>query len=293
MAKRLQHEIDFAKLQEYCESSISDVLAKTEVRGKKGKQHGFIDNGSDILAVCHLDTVQQGNHFEVAKLEKETLIFNPKLDDRLGVYTILDLLPKLGIKLDILLTENEESGQSTASDFIAEKEYNWIVEFDRKGEGAVLYQFDDWENTVEKYFEIGHGSFSDITDLDELGCCAINIGIGYHDCHSSRAFCVLEEYYLQISRFLEFYEENKNTAYPHSPENRTHGFPFGEYDYYGKEYDYHGKEYYCQSCNELFLENELFGPIHGEYICEICGNAVSEFDEDKEWEENEELKKAI
>ena len=37
--------------------------------------------------------------------------FAPQLDDRLGVYCLLGLLPKMGIQLDILLTTGEEHCQ--------------------------------------------------------------------------------------------------------------------------------------------------------------------------------------
>src|SRR4051794_30743638 len=77
----------------------------------------YRDNGSDILAVAHLDTVglahQRACHF--VDTEGGPVVYSRALDDRLGAYIILDLLPALGITHDILLTVGEESGQSTAA----------------------------------------------------------------------------------------------------------------------------------------------------------------------------------
>ena len=45
------------------------------------------------------------------------MVHSGALDDRLGAYIILDLLPKLGINVDVLLTVGEEQGRSTANFF--------------------------------------------------------------------------------------------------------------------------------------------------------------------------------
>ncbi|GAF93879.1 unnamed protein product, partial [marine sediment metagenome] len=110
------------------------VLANFENSETDGLGNIFIDNGGDILGVAHSDnygTDYGGNntHFNII----ENRIYNASLDDRAGVYILLDLLPKLNIKCDVLITIDEEIGASSAQLFETEKEYNWMFEFDRTG----------------------------------------------------------------------------------------------------------------------------------------------------------------
>ncbi|MCP6726064.1 hypothetical protein NL526_28810, partial [Klebsiella pneumoniae] len=66
-------------------------------------------------------------------------------DDRLGLYYIMEILPSLGINVDVLLTTDEEIGQSSASEFkkAEGKQYNWMFMFDRHGYGnVVMYQYE-------------------------------------------------------------------------------------------------------------------------------------------------------
>lgn len=232
------------------------------IYGHQSNQHAHLDNGSDILAVAHLDTVQQCDHFQEVKLTGETLIYNAKLDDRLGVYTILDLLPKLGINVDVLLTENEETGQSTARDFKPEKQYNWIIEFDRMGTGAVLYQF-NWDDTVKEYFKVHIGAFSDISDLGHLGCQAMNIGVGYHDCHSQRAYFVLEEYLEQIEAFARFHARYKSEFFGFTKADSVISYPDFTF-------------LWCEDCAiECFEdEDDLMYDAEDNILCPSCGKKM-------------------
>ena len=107
----------------------------------------FKDNGSDILAVAHLDTVagRKARTARIVDTEAGPVIHSRALDDRLGAYVILDMLPKLGLTFDWLLTTGEESGMSTAAFFDAPKKYRWIIEFDRGGTDVVMYHYEDPE----------------------------------------------------------------------------------------------------------------------------------------------------
>lgn len=198
-------------LHNACNASIKTLRAKgkfTQCTPTAG--YTLIDNGSSVLGVAHIDTVQSSRKFQVFK----KTIQSPRLDDRLGVYTLLDLLPSMGIKLDVLLCEDEEIGQSTAQYFTTEKEYNWIVEFDRGGDDVVQYQFETNESIelLESYgFTVGYGSYTDICELDELGIMAFNVGVGYEKPHSLYAFMRIKEYESQIQKFVEFYLQNKDT----------------------------------------------------------------------------------
>ena len=111
---------------------------------KKDEWFIFIDNGADTLAVGHLDYVK----YHKAVME-EGILKCGQLDDRLGVWIILELLPAMGIQSDILLTTNEEKGLSTAGLFDLsvvgkqDHQYNWMYEFDRRGKEVVMYKYED------------------------------------------------------------------------------------------------------------------------------------------------------
>jgi len=232
----LQKEMQIA--QDLIERGATEISGKCRTSWwKSGDKKGdftnscyYLNNNSNVLAVAHMDTVQSCKHFDSAKLTNETRVFNAKLDDRLGVYTIMDFLPALGISTDILLTTDEERCATSAKHFspnVANKGWNWIVEFDREGVDVVLYQYHDavWEEAiVESGFTLGHGSYSDIAELDEHGVCAMNIGVGTQHGHSADAYTVLEDYTSQIAKFLNFYHINVDKEFKFTDTGYSYGF---------------------------------------------------------------------
>lgn len=217
----------------------------------------YIDNGADILAVAHLDTVQDTDHFyHLPKLDR---IYNAQLDDRLGAYVILDLLPAMGIKLDVLFTEGEEEGKSTAAYFEPpeDKKYKWIVEFDRKGDDVVMYDYMD-RASDDLLRKVGYpqgayrGSFTDICKLYDMKVKGFNWGVGYHDNHSRYGYLEVEELVEQMQKFHMFYGLYKDTHLPHekkvvsyTPPKVNH-YRGGAYSYlsYGAMYDEDGAYIY-------------------------------------------------
>lgn len=182
--------------------------------------YAFRDNGAQILAVAHLDTVMP--HAERAASFVDTaagpVVFSGALDDRLGAYTILELLPRLGIGVDVLLTTGEEQGNSTAQHFAADKEYLWAIEFDRGGTDVVMYQYHDAETedlVRDCGARVGHGSFSDIAYLDHLEVKAFNWGVGYRDYHGPRSHAFLEDYWQMLAYFVRFHDANADVYLPH------------------------------------------------------------------------------
>ena len=208
-----------ARLRNRCLASIKSFRSEGEHNGTPGGDYVYRDNGANILAVAHLDTVQpQPRHFGYEK-DKPDIVYNAQLDDRLGAWTILDVLPSLGIGVDVLLTEGEEYCCSTAKHFDSKKEYNWIVEFDRSGTDVVLYDYETPElvdllevqgNTV------GRGSYSDISEMQHLGVAGFNWGVGYYNNHFPRANYKVSEYTEAIKRFVEFYKTYADTRFEHS-----------------------------------------------------------------------------
>jgi hypothetical protein len=207
----------------------------------------YRDNGADVLAVAHLDTV--GMHWEreanFVETESGLVVFSRALDDRLGAYIILELLPKLGIQYDWLLTVGEECGRSTAHYFEPPegKEYDWMIEFDRGGTDVVAYQYDDAdlrERVRMTGARMEEGIFSDICYLEHLGIKGLNWGVGYRDYHGPRAHAYLEDTFEMVEMYVDFHELNEGEALPHYPETRRNWW--GSYSSYrgawGWEDDY-------------------------------------------------------
>lgn len=180
----------------------------------------YKDNGSDILAVAHLDSVQADGSCQIIDTAAGLLAVSGTLDDRLGAYVILELLPRLGVECDILLTTDEEICQSTAEDFWPDKKYHWMFSFDRGGTDVVMYEYEtpDLCDLVEEAgARVGQGSFSDICQLEHLDCAGFNWGVGYQDYHSTRAHAWLDDTFRMVARFVKFYNANATDALHHEP----------------------------------------------------------------------------
>ena len=183
----------------------------------------YKDNGSNVLAVAHLDTVAYAADRACRFVTTEgggTVVFSRALDDRLGAYVILELLPLLGLQYDVLLTVGEESGQSTAGCFEPPKgkHYDYMIEFDRGGTDVVMYQYDDAEVrqlVKDAGARVGDGSFSDVSYLGHLGIKGFNWGVGYRDYHGPRAHAFLDDTFAMVDRYLTFAEQNEGVYMPH------------------------------------------------------------------------------
>lgn len=198
---------------------LTKWIIKSRKKAKNPNDFFFYkDNGSDVLAVAHLDTVANADgpqalakkraaHFVMT--EAGPVVYSRALDDRLGAYIILELLPKLGITCDILLTVGEETSQSTAEFFHPDKQYNWMIEFDRGGSDVVMYQYADTahEDLIRAVgAKVAKGIFSDICYLDHLGCRGFNWGTGYQEYHTAKAHAYLDDTFEMVTRFLRFHE---------------------------------------------------------------------------------------
>jgi hypothetical protein len=216
--KQVREAFDVSALSAICmaDESYFEKYGKVFVRDNKKENFAFYcqDDVSDVLGVAHLDSVQKKKDFGVAHyISGRELVMSPTLDDRLGVYVICELLPKLGIKTDILLTTDEEQGNSTARLFSTDKKYKWMFQFDRTGDDVVMYQYDTpalRAKLVEAGFKCGNGSASDISKLGDLGCSGMNFGVGYEDYHYERAWADLNVMFSQVAHFMKFYKTHKS-----------------------------------------------------------------------------------
>lgn len=224
------YTIDIPALLRLCQvrdfRRVAQEYDAEEVFGPRMHDTWFIDRGkqSKILAVVHFDTVWRGKGPAPVRLirskEGKAIGINSiQLDDRLGAYIILEMLPKLGVTCDVLITTDEEIGKSTARNFTTTKKYNWIFSFDRRGLKPVNYQYGDvdvWEDAINIWSETDWGSFSDICELESLGVCGVNWATAYFYEHTSDCHAYFSDIYKVVTDFLGFYNMNKTVRYPFS-----------------------------------------------------------------------------
>jgi hypothetical protein len=288
---------EFQQLRKRCLASIDSFHSEGDVHETPDGCYVYRDNGASILAVAHLDVVQSGpRHFGHPK-GNSNLIYNAQLDDRLGAWIILDVLPSIGINVDVLLTEGEESCRSTAAHFQTEKKYNWLIEFDRAGSDVVLYDY--WTEELDTLLEskgnkVGVGTYSDISVLDHLGVAGLNWGIGYHNHHFRNAYFKVSECKEAIRRFVEFYSAHKNTRFPYVPYKREQwavGWPEGEGEWIRGMESRQKWEEQCNICNWQEATEECL--VCGTVFCTWCGDVSQRLCEccnknRKDWEEEHE-----
>jgi len=224
--------INWKQLTRFCRMKINSF-------GQFGKRidtpdgpYFYKDNGADILAVAHLDYVLGPLHTQTLKLSDDHLYFCPTLDDRAGVYAILDYLPSKGLKYDVLLTTGEEKSMSTARYFKppSGKRYRYMFSFDRRGTDVVMYQYYDKasvELLKQSGWEAAHGSYSDIGDLEHLRCKGFNFGVGYHSAHTSRCYLSRSEFLMNMRKFIRFYNSHLGDWFPHTPQFNSYSLEDG------------------------------------------------------------------
>ena len=235
----------------------------------------FQDNGAEVLGVAHLDTVKSNPK---AWIGRTTISNCPQLDDRLGVWVLLNALPSRGLKFDLLLCDSEEVGQSTAQYFNAPRQYNWIFEFDRAGEDAVTYDFSTpaWDALLEGYgWKVEFGAFSDISALEfDIGCKGVNIGVGYHRQHTDSCWASLSQTKSAVDKFCRFYSEQYNVFMPHEHKEvyntYSRHYPasrFNGYGGYGNCETVTSSKELCGYCGEdMYADRWVF--------CPYCGSPI-------------------
>jgi len=209
-------------LQKICRADVNFFKQYGDVEITPSGPLIFQDNGADVLAIGHLDTVQKAHHFSITSLSHDKRIHCPTLDDRLGVFTLLHVLPKMNIVTDILLTTGEEKMQSSAQYFVPPpgKKYKWMFSFDRAETDCVLYDYFDWEMKTlldRAGWKTGYGLYSDICELEHLRCKGFNFGVGYHDAHSLDAWASVNELLLNLKKFERFFKKNCDLSLKHTP----------------------------------------------------------------------------
>jgi hypothetical protein len=191
------------------------------------------------LLVCHADTVL-GN-LSYSYDSERMVVTSSELDDRLGIACMLySLLQGNALsECAMLVCDNEEIASTTASTFTDDtlamngtSEAGlpvWLMEFDRRGTDAVTYVYgnDTFHSLLESVgFTIGEGSFSDISSMTDIGRSGVNVGIGYHNEHSTRCHARLSDTLTQLGRAVQFCEFYSCLTLRYTPP----AFKRGKYD---------------------------------------------------------------
>lgn len=198
------------------------------------------------LLVCHADTVRRCLAYEY-DAEHNTVV-SSELDDRLGIACMLYVI-ELGSGLSdcaMLVCDNEEIAASTATTFtddviaslgLSNSGYpNWLMEFDRHGTDVVCYGYenDTFSSLLEHAgFEIGVGSFSDISSMTELGRSGVNVGVGYHREHTLQCYANLTDTLKQLGRAEMFYALFGHIALKYTPTKRYGRYSSDRFKYDG------------------------------------------------------------
>lgn len=271
-------KINYKELKRVCLAEIQDFESLGDVYDTPDGIYIYRENpNAKILAVAHLDTVLNTNHFHHVKVKGDSIVLNAQLDDRLGVYTLLDLLPQLGIQYDLLLTEGEESGCSTAFHFESAKDYNWMFSFDRRGSDVVMYQYDSKElrdDLKQAKFRAGIGSFSDIAFMDHLSVRGMNVGTGYEGEHSTMSYANMRVLQEQIGRFKAYYDLFKDKKYAYVPTPKTYTYGRVDYSTWSKNYPY--DDFYCYLCEKHQGKHQVKNDI---WLCDACFSDALECEE--------------
>lgn len=304
MQTQMQIDLDLKQLRKVCLAPLDTFFGKAiantpgaTVVSTKRQRYTYIDRGANVLGVAHCDTVSlHGKHtsddvwFEVVKLAGYQHVLSRELDDRLGVYIMLYLLPQLGINVDVLLTDDEEIGMSTAYLFEPphNRQYNWCFSFDRRGTDVAMYQYKGGAldaALTRAGFTTSPGSFSDICSLDHLGVDCANFGVGYANEHSQWCSAAVDTIKRQVARFAVFWRAHANTRFNYVPKAHTVGGSLSKHGnvwYYGSTHEsnahkhinsYGGVEHYCYGCDQ-FIDEANF--IETDGLCILCDKQLGE-----------------
>lgn len=282
-------------LQKYlhflCVSSTDDVFTHLETIGftvhhatSKTKRYA-VQQGSTInrpLVVCHADTVLNSRAYKYD--EPSGVVVSSELDDRLGIAIMLCLLLD-HVDVSCLVCDNEETGRTTATQFIRETKLKpvWMTEFDRRGTDVVCY---DYETPIlcsmleHCGFNVGMGSFSDISSMESLGVIGFNVGVAYHREHSLKCHANLNHTLEQVEKWIVWFNWLSGVTLAH--EERTWGrSSFGKY--YGSSAStvrYSSDDFLDRYENKILdnprvddaWDDDLFDDISGLELCDQCGN---------------------
>jgi hypothetical protein len=256
----MKNFINICKMtQNHLKKYVSKELEKTH-KGliTSGDGYVYAQGEFPVLLVAHMDTVHKSLPRVINYVEATETISSPNGiggDDRCGVYMVLEVIKKFNCS--VLFTEDEEKGCIGAGKFIdsdiAKKlSFNYIIEFDRKGNNdAVFYDCDNADFTefiTKEFFKEAWGSFSDISTLAPyLECAAVNLSCGYYKPHTTSEYVVFPEMKKVIEEACKILERTTEEDEFEYIERKR----YSDY-YYDNYYDYYLIEYRDEECEARY-----------------------------------------
>ena len=265
--------MDQSNLKKYVENRLKETHKEITVAD------GFVyaQGKFPVLLVAHLDTVHEKLPYFIMHAKDKngnTVLSSPNGiggDDRCGVYMIFEVLKKFNCS--VLFCEDEEIGTVGAKKFTKHPiskglEFNYIIEFDRKGNNdAVFYDCDNEDFTkfiTQEFFDEAFGSFSDISVVAPyLGCAAVNLSCGYYNAHTTKEYVVIEEMEEVIKQTCKLLERTTDADVYEYIEAEKYNYGYGWNDWYyegmssaARESQYYLIEFLDEEGNEDWFEVE-------------------------------------
>lgn len=206
-----------------------------------------------VLLLAHMDTVHKKLPNVIIYDEENDEMSSPNGiggDDRCGIYMVLEVIKQFNCS--VLFCEDEEIGGIGAKKFIKtdlakELEFNYAIEFDRRGDNdAVFYDCDNdkfEEFVTDEFYDTAWGSFSDISVVAPfLKCAAVNLSCGYYNAHTTQEYVRLKEMQKSIEeacKLLARTTENDKFEYIEREYQNYYRYPYyGGYSNANKKYGY-------------------------------------------------------
>jgi hypothetical protein len=237
----------YKKTEKELKAYVTEELAKQYKSIVVGDGFVFAKGDFPVLLVAHLDTVHKETPKSFVYSLNGDVISSPQGiggDDRNGVFSALEVSKRYNCS--VLFCEQEEMGGVGAEKFIETElakglEFNYIIEFDRKGsKDAVFYDCDNPEFTefiTKNFYKEEWGTFSDISILAPyLGCAAVNLSCGYYKPHTKDEYVVVSEMVNSINAACDILARTTDEDKFEYIETTCRGW-YGRSGHYGGWYD--------------------------------------------------------
>lgn len=273
------------KSQKKLKKYVKNKLMETHEDVTVGDGFVYAQGKFPVLLVAHMDTVHE--NLPTTIVHDGDIISSPNGiggDDRCGIYMILEIIKKY--HCSVLFCEDEEKGMIGAEKFINTEladslvgQFNYIIEFDRKGSNdAVFYECanEEFEEFITKeFYESAWGSFSDISTVAPfLGCAAVNLSCGYYKAHTKDEYVVFSEMKESMKQAMKILARTTDEKFEYIP---------ARYNYYGYGYEVYDYEAYGAGYYIFDYIDEVGGTDFYETHAGSKAEAVGMFCMDNPW----------
>lgn len=238
----------------------------------------LIAEGDLPICLCaHMDTVNEENYFGApiyTLYDRDQDILHVTsgctLDDRLGIYIILNII-EAGYRPSVIFTDKEEIGGIGASALVQSYpncpfDIKFIIELDRRGRNDSVYyscrnkEFEEYINSFG--FKTAQGSFTDCLILGEAwDIAAVNLSCGYMYEHTCLEYAHMQWVQETEEKVKEILEQD----YIDMPIYK-----------YKKDEEKLFNSNQCALCghdiSKTTNEQLFYGPGYNYYICDKCIN---------------------